>query len=451
MSIRSSLLSENRALYLPAISETFARFAHRGAFARTLPFAASDLNFLDPASAAFFYPFALYSAGQAAPTGDKEPPPCMVSERDRSETLVLGDSGGFQIQTGSIKFDRSNTPLKMLRWLEGIADWSMVLDFPTGGINSGQMTSHAADLTAEGVDLAELSRTNGLPIDYNACLAQTKINNDRFLRERMPSTRLLNVLQGRNERESKHWFDSVKHYPFEGWAFAGANRDHFSLVVRRLLDMRRDGLLEQCGWIHMLGTSSLDIGCLLTAVQRSVRRATGLEIQLSFDSATPFLLAANQGVFVGHSLDQQGWSTHSQMVSQISSQHNGKLLGEVLRDCLEAMPEGRLRYPAETYVSKNVTLGDLRDSGGERLTADGYYLLMHHNIEGLLQAHRDAHNCLFPDDHRQMDPLAVPLQVKIVAETIRMLFEGEVVEGKSIGDPYDRIDEWTPWMDDLAG
>ena len=41
----------------------------------------------------------------------------------------------------------------MLRWLEGVADQSMVLDFPTGGVATGAMVPHTEQLIAEGKDV----------------------------------------------------------------------------------------------------------------------------------------------------------------------------------------------------------------------------------------------------------------------------------------------------------
>ena len=59
---KTNLFSANRAIYLPAITSTFARFAHNCSFARSLPVSSGDLNFLNPSNPLFAYPFALYSA-----------------------------------------------------------------------------------------------------------------------------------------------------------------------------------------------------------------------------------------------------------------------------------------------------------------------------------------------------------------------------------------------------
>jgi hypothetical protein len=452
MPTKSELLAENRAIYLPAIPDTFARFAHNGAFSRPLPIAASELNFLDPTNSVFFYPFALYSAGQAAPLNGGSPPPSMVTQRDRSATILLGDSGGFQIQTDKIKFHRQETAPQIMRWLEQVADWSMVLDFPTGGIGRGAMRKHVADLRSEGFDLDGLSRASGLSVDYTACLVQTKINNDRFVAERTPGkTRFLNVLQGRNEAESRHWLHEVKHYPFEGWAFAGAHRDHFSLIVRRLLDMRDEGILQRCDWLHVLGISTLTVGCLLTTIQRAVREFVNPRFQISFDSASPFRTAGNKSIMVGSTLDEYGWSVQHHPVSQFGASDDQRLLSDVLGDRLAGMADAppRRRQLAESFLVNKLRLGDLRDGNGD-VSSDGYWLLMHHNIEATINAHRDAHGLFFEEIPLIYDPAIIPSRLQTISTMIRMAFSGEVIKGKPIDDPYARIAEWEPWLDALA-
>ena len=63
----------------------------------------------------------------------------MIQQRDRGRTMILGDSGGYQIGKGVLKFDwldfegksANDTRQKILEWLELTADWSMMLDVPT--------------------------------------------------------------------------------------------------------------------------------------------------------------------------------------------------------------------------------------------------------------------------------------------------------------------------------
>ena len=58
----------------------------------------------------------------------------------------------------------------------------------------------------------------------------------------------------------------------EGYAFAGINMRNMRCVLKRLLKLREDGLLEGKGWIHFLGTGRLQWACHLTSIQRMLRK-----------------------------------------------------------------------------------------------------------------------------------------------------------------------------------
>ena len=259
------------------------------------------MNFLDPENSYYHYPWGLYSDGHAhldpVKSDEREP---MVQGRDRSKTMILGDSGGFQLATGVIKMDWSNAKdpndpartqfcNKILTWLEHTADWSMTLDVP----------AFAA--------VGKLSERTGLT-EFQDTLDISLLNLDYFMRNRTPgATKFLNVLSGSNEENSKQWYDAVKHFSnksfvqeaygdenktLEGYAFAGINMKHMYSVLSRLLDPREDGLLEGKDWIHFLGTGRLNWACHLTSIQRQLRKHDNPNITLSFDAASPFVNTA---------------------------------------------------------------------------------------------------------------------------------------------------------------
>ncbi len=259
------------------------------------------MNFLDPENSYYHYPWGLYSGGHAhldpVKSDEREP---MVQGRDRSKTMILGDSGGFQLATGVIKMDWSNAKdpndpartqfcNKILTWLEHTADWSMTLDVP----------AFAA--------VGKLSERTGLT-EFQDTLDISLLNLDYFMRNRTPgATKFLNVLSGSNEENSKEWYDAVKHFSnksfvqeaygdanrtLEGYAFAGINMKHMYSVLSRLLDLREDGLLEGKDWIHFLGTGRLNWACHLTSIQRQLRKHDNPNITLSFDAASPFVNTA---------------------------------------------------------------------------------------------------------------------------------------------------------------
>ena len=261
----------------------------------------AGMNFLDPENSYYHYPWGLYSGGHAhldtTKSDEREP---MIQGRDRSKTMILGDSGGFQLATGVIKMDWSNAKdpndpartefcNKILTWLEHTADWSMTLDVP----------AFAA--------VGKLSERTGLT-EFQDTLDISLLNLDYFMKNRTPgATKFLNVLSGSNEENSKTWYDAVKRFStksfvqeaygdenrtLEGYAFAGINMKHMYSVLSRILDLREDGLLEGKDWIHFLGTGRLNWACHLTSIQRQLRKHDNPNVTLSYDAASPFVNTA---------------------------------------------------------------------------------------------------------------------------------------------------------------
>ena len=93
---------DDYAVYLPSIQKAYAKLANSTTDKnRTLPNGVNlkSLNFLNPKSKLWHFPNALYSVGQfklGETQGD------IVTNRDIKNTLILGDSGGFQIGKGTL-------------------------------------------------------------------------------------------------------------------------------------------------------------------------------------------------------------------------------------------------------------------------------------------------------------------------------------------------------------
>lgn len=422
------------AVYMPAISANFAKLGHSMHLKRNFAFAESDLNFLDPATRLFHYPYALYSAGQAARTDGAAKQKDIVSQRDRDRTTVIGDSGGFQIQEGTIKFIGDATCERMLRWMEDRADYSMSLDFPTGGISPGNVAQHTARLDAGG-QVTAMSTGNGLSLDYNACLLQSLHNLDYFVAKRRPGkTSLLNVLQGRTERESKVWYDAVKGYPLEGWAFAGAHQSAFSMTMARLLDMYDDGSLPKAKWIHFLGISTLEPAYLFTTLLRCLRRYNP-EIGISFDTSSPFLSAANFNMYTSFRFDKQGCALISSPFAEHASIGDTRTLNEMGRDLAKEVTIARagtptLRFtplPVATAIGSKVTVAEICEMRDNRLrvTTDGVWILMNHNVEVFKKAFETLNQSF--DENRLDDD--VPVHVRAAKVAIEKIFEEREFKG----------------------
>lgn len=422
------------AIYLPAISANYAKLGHSVHLKGSFSFSEKDLNFLDPSSGLFHYPYALYSAGQAAKTDGAAKMNSIVSHRNRDLTTVIGDSGGFQIQEGTIKFAGDATCKRMLRWMEHHADYSMTLDFPTGGISLGNVAQHTARLNTSG-QITAMSAANGLSLDYNACLKQSLLNLDYFVANRVPGkTSFLNVIQGRTERESKVWYDAVKSYSLEGIAFAGAHQSAFSLTVARLLDMYDDGILQSAKWIHFLGISTLEPAYLFTTLLRCIRRYNP-DIGVSFDTSSPFISAANFNMYTSFRYDKHGCGLATISFAEHADISDMRTLNELSRDFARQVNVNRsvglgfsfTPLPVETAIGSEVRVFEICEIQNDRLrvTTDGVWILMNHNVEVFKKAFT-ALNRSFDDNPRDDD---MPVHVRAAKVAIELIFEERLLKG----------------------
>ena len=256
----------DQAVYVPSVSPPFAIDVHQRNWDRPHPSGIKDgdLNFLDPNNRLFRISHALSSAGQALhQTRD-----CIITTRDRQATRLIGDSGGYQTATQNRLFNTDPERQQVLQWLEAQADYGMTLDAPTAPV---------------------LSKPDYAYRSTRECLDATLLHLRYFADHRSSSgLKLLNVLHGNDQVEADVWYDAVKAFPFEGFAFASQQRNNIYEIVRRILIMNREGRLETVQWIHALGCGDLDTAVLLTAVQRAIKTHLGVDLRISFDTSSAF-------------------------------------------------------------------------------------------------------------------------------------------------------------------
>ncbi|SDH23470.1 hypothetical protein [Pelagibacterium luteolum] len=402
----------DRAKYTPAVSMSYInQVADSAAFASLqmapgeLQFTPADLNFTDPRSRLFFYPWALLSAGQAANTSVAAAKTNWLTQKPRDRRVVIiGDSGGFQIQEGTINFTPS-TPGQMLNWLEANTDYSMVLDFPTGGIERGSVGPHLERLVADGHDVYGEADKYGFSPEYMACLIQTELNNQHFQANRTGQTKFLNVIQGRSERESAFWYSRVKHFPFEGWAFAGQHHTHLSMTLFRLIEMHQDGKLADCEWMHFLGISTLKAGMILSRLQKALRSFVAPKLSISFDSSSPFQSSIYATAIVGFERSADRWSFRPVRLGK-------ELLSggyRTISDYADAWASEDInRVKVSTSIGHGISLNRLFQPQSTKASMNGAQvaLLMNHNIQAYIEGFRKAYQNL--DDGAVLDrPLAL--------------------------------------------
>ncbi len=483
-----STAQKDYAYFLPATSGFYATFIGKQRYGNYVDPAripqvwkngVESLNYLEPDKGLFYYNHCLYSAGHAnldlTKQDDSED---MFRNRDRSTSWVLGDSGGFQIGKGVWEgewkdptgpevaaimadcvarqfetrpvFDKNGNPAtdkngnpktvkvdlvkeyqakldaaqkkreQVLTWMDALMDYGMVLDIPAW------------------VGRSPVGAKNSGISSYEQAVAATKYNNEYFIKHRNGNCKFLNVLQGETHAQADDWYEQMKDFcdtkiygdkAFNGWAMGGQNMCDVHLVLKRLVALRFDGLLEQGqhDWMHFLGTSKLEWALLLTDVQRAVRKYHNPNFTISFDCASPFLATANGQIYVSTEIeDRQKW-----LYRMLPSADDKKYATDT-REFIDAVNTDDIfngRIFTNSPVMENVPIkdvciykpGDLNKIGKEGRTSwdsFSYAIQMGHNVWQHINSVQEA--------NRQYDAGLCPAM--LVDEKFDQVFFKDVVE-----------------------
>jgi hypothetical protein len=273
------------------------------------------LNFLNSKEGLYYYKWGLYSAGHANLDTNKVDHNESIIRKREEGTFILGDSGGFQILKGQWPADWKdpNCPRAMvkrkavLNWMDTYMDYGMCLDIPSQSTTTFDMKDK------NGVSLHGIST-------IEQAISATHINNEYFIKNRNGNCKFLNVLQGRTHTDSDTWYDEMKKYcdpniypdnHFNGWAFGGQTKIDVHLMLRRMVDIIYDGLLQEGkhDLIHCLGVSILEYAVLFTDIQKAIRKNHNPKLQITFDCASPFFSAAKGLAYFNNNIEhEKKWS-----------------------------------------------------------------------------------------------------------------------------------------------
>ena len=420
------------ATFLPALSGFYATFIGKQRREEyvdksRIPYPSMEsMNWLNKKEGLFNYHWSLYSAGHAELDINKDAPKeDMVRDRDRNNSWMLGDSGGFQIGKGVWEGDWKdpNCPKaqkkreQVLAWMDAYMDYGMILDIPAWVARS------PAGAKATGID------------NYQDAVNATRINNDYFMKHRSGACKFLNVLQGENHADAEDWYQQMKDYcdpkkyenHFNGWSMGGQNMCDVHLVLKRLVALRFDGLLEKGKHdvMHFLGTSKLEWATLLTDIQRAVRKYHNENFMITFDCASPFLATANGQIYCElETQDRSKW-----VYRMVPSIDDKGLATDNTPFAQAFVREGKHGSFKDSPLTKNLKArdvciyapGDLNKIGKEGKTSwdsFSYAIQMGHNVWSHINAVQEA--------NRQYDNGIIPNM--LVEESFDRLFFKDVVE-----------------------
>jgi len=482
--MNTNLTAEQKdyAVFLPALSGFYATFVGKqrheeyvetSRIPQHFTNGVESLNWLNADQGLFEYNWTLYSAGHADLDITRDSPKeDMIRNRDRSSSWLLGDSGGFQIGKGvwegewkdpTSQFvknkmadcvargteqrtitnkDKNGKEItktvtvdlvkeyqgrldmaqkkreQVLAWMDAYADYGMILDIPAWVARS------PAGAKATGID------------NYQDAVNATRINNDYFMKNRSGACKFLNVLQGENHADADDWYEQMKDYcdpkkypetHFNGWSMGGQNMCDIHLVLKRLIALRFDGLLEtgKHDFMHFLGTSKLEWATLLTDIQRAVRKYHNPNFTVTFDCASPFLATANGQIYC--ELETQD---RSKWVYRMVPSIDNKAFAQDTTPFSDAfVREGKhpsfMNSPVTTGLSaKDICIygqGDLNKIGKEGKTSwdsFSYAIMMGHNVWMHINAVQEA--------NRQYDQGKIPNM--LINETFDRIMFRDIVE-----------------------
>jgi hypothetical protein len=322
----------NKVIYLPALMAertTKKHYKHKNT---------KSFRFYTDDNPIFYYPHFLISAGLLLPqkTIIKD------LKYDLSKGIVLGDSGGWQLNKGSLTYSK-NIVESILYWLEENTNYAMNIDFPPD-VDSKWDT-------------------------YIEKLKISKYNYEYFAEHKKNKTKLMNVIHGTNLKRLNTWYDAVKDFEFEGGWGLGSSKSTFYFILTFFF-LYEKGEIDKFNsksyinpLFHLLGFSKTKEIPLLFYIQEKLNKLDK-NITLTFDSSSPFKTAAfGNYYFWSYFFDLEDKRFNSITLSSNILKNKSNYNKDVL-------------LPCNCPICKDITFGDVIELlNNEEKTHDGNYYL----------------------------------------------------------------------------
>ncbi len=260
------------------------------------------------------------------------------------DSLVFGDSGGYQIASGAIKWE-PGIEKQIFEWLEYNSDVAMNLDIPPRMKYEGK---------------------------FKECLEISKSNFKYFRDNQTGKTDFLNVLQGSDYDTFKKWYDEVKEFEFQGWGIGGIAGSIFKFLSSMCVLLQgKEHLKSTNKWIHILGTSKIFDFIIISQFQKSLNDI-GCNIRITTDSSSPNRSTRFGNLYSGYNIHKTNFETLH------------------LKRAMFEENDPIIQIPDNSIFDKKVramgyTLNDVC-----KFDTDGYLFMVHHNLQIFLNAINDV-------------------------------------------------------------
>lgn len=261
----------NKSIYFPAIGGTVAN----GMLQDTKHKNGKSFRFLGENDRIFTYRKTLCTAGHYHKIPIKE-----KLNLDFDKDIVLGDSGGFQLSTGSIKYSFEIVE-KFFNWLENNTNYAMNIDFPP------YKKGFAGNVHEEAYDEKK----------YFADNLEKSISHFKYFSEHASGkTKFMNVLHGRNTKELDAWYEAIKHFDFPGgWGIGSlstkSSNDIYLVLLTffYLYEKKEFQRMKESfpSFLHFLGFSRIATMPVVLYLQHKLNERDE-KLIITFDSSSPF-------------------------------------------------------------------------------------------------------------------------------------------------------------------
>lgn len=255
----------NKLIYFPSLSAGNSRawFLKNSAISPTLNSRFYEQGYNER----LYHPYFLLTAGALYKKMD------IREEMGLKDAIVMGDSGGHQIATGFLKWNK-DIRHDIFLWLENNSDIAMNIDIPSRGIYGGK---------------------------FNEALSISVDNFKYFADHQTGKTKFLNVLQGMaNSHElGTIWYDQVKDFQFHGWSFGGGKTIENTIYVLAFFLENGELLKPHNRILHYLGaTTPLHI-LSFAMVQKVLNKHFGEQYTVTTDSSSPNMASVYGQYYTG--------------------------------------------------------------------------------------------------------------------------------------------------------
>lgn len=194
-----------------------------------------------------------------------------INNKETDINMIFGDSGGFQIKTGEIK-DTPEVKDKLYTWMEQNVSLAPVIDHPPTHPDGKIIADDAFQ-------------------DY---LNKTTTNIDVLMKRKTKDSVLwLNVVQGREHRHRKLWYDTVKDYNLGGWALGSLKKNPYILLTAFAV------MLDNGEFEHKIRNKHLHF------------------FGITATKAMPYL------IYIKYKMNKMGFTTNVSMDSSYATQNGG--------------------------------------------------------------------------------------------------------------------------------